>query len=218
MASRRTHRQPDAGEAQRRLVAQAIVGQFDNIAGSRSAQRLGERWCVAVARRHVHHPPRHRVSREARGRRRLGQHRIGRCLARTDRTPRRRRSPPQAADDRRQPGERQQPGQGRRRLRPAVAHRLDGGHHARPRGRHIDLLVFGDPQQLGDQFRRPLEAVGGILGHEPGDGGGEPSRHVGPQGLDGRRRLLLMRQQFLHHGAVGEWWPADEHEEDGAAQ
>ena len=95
---------------------------------------------------------------------------------------------------------------------------LDATGRGRPGRGEFDPEVVGHGRQVGDEFGGSLVAILGILLHEPVEDQSKPLRHVGPQGVDRRWRVLLMLQELLHHGAVGEWGPAHEHEKHGAAE
>ena len=88
----------------------------------------------------------------------------------------------------------------------------------RPGRGEFDTEVVGHGRQIGDEVGGPLVAVLWVLLHQPVEDLGKPFRHVGPEGFDRRRRILLMLQELLHHRAVGEWSPAHEHEKNGAAE
>ena len=85
-------------------------------------------------------------------------------------------------------------------------------------GRPLQAERAGHRQQVAHQVLRPLVAVIPLLGHQLGDDRREFRRHLGIEGTNVGRRLLLVLDQLLEHGPARERRPAGQHVEQGASQ
>ena len=99
-----------------------------------------------------------------------------------------------------------------------AVHRFDDGDRGRSGVGEFDAEVVGHRDEVGHEFGGPLVAVLGILFHQSAEDLPKPLGHIGPERLDGRRLILLVLQELLHHGAGGERGLAHEHEKYGAAE